>query len=134
MLNKEHIFEVAFREESSEMCREYFKQLGLTLENQFPKSYYEKLSELIQYEIDILLADETYQMVKQLCMHKKIIYNKDCVELLTNGSYFKKREAITFDYYDKFIGFCGWASGCNRIPYIKGFIKWCDWVKKEIKQ
>jgi hypothetical protein len=134
-MNKETIFELAFREESSEMCREYFKQLGLTLEKQFPKSYYEKLSEFIQEEIDILLADETYQMIKQLRMHNKIIYNKDGVELFTNGSYFDKREAITFVYAKERskIYFCGWASGCNRIPYIKGFIKWCDWVKEQLK-
>ena len=132
-MNKEQIFEIAHKQESSDLCREYFKEIGLNLEKQFPKSYYEKLSELIQEEIDFLLADETYQMVKRLCMNNKIIYNKDCVELLTDGSYFDKREAITFDLYNKFIGFCGWASGCNRIPYIKGFIKWCDWVKEQLK-
>lgn len=134
MVTKEQVYEKAHLNESSELARCYFKELGLQLENFYPKSYYEKLSEMIQEEMYPLLADKTYQMVRNLRMHSKIKYDKDDVYLLTDGSYFSKREAITFDLYKRFIGFCGWASGCNRIPYIKGFIKWCDWIKELQKE
>ena len=89
---------------------------------------YYKLSELMQEEIYRLLADKTYSMINKLSMHSKIRLEKDYVHLFVNGFYFNKREAITFDLRNKFIGFNGWASGCNRIPFIKGFIKWCDYM------
>ena len=34
-------------------------------------------------------------------------------------------------WYCRRCGFCGWASGCNRIPFIKGFVKWCDYLVKK---
>lgn len=129
MTSKEEIFEKSHLNESSDLCRQYFKEQGLQLDNFYPTSYYYKLSEFIQDEMYPLLADKTYHMIEQLRMHPKIKFDKDDVYLLTDGSYFNKREAITFDLYTKFIGFCGWASGCNRIPFIKGFVKWVDWVK-----
>jgi hypothetical protein len=78
-----------------------------------------------------LLADKSYDMVGKLRMHPNIKFDKDNVYLLTDGSYFDKREAISFNLNSKFIGFCGWASGCNRIPFIKGFVKWCDYLVKK---
>ena len=132
---KQQILEKAHLNESSELARNYFKELNLDVAViTIPQA--EKLSEFIQKEINILLADETYSMVRELRMHKKIKTDRfGGVYLLTDGSYFKQREAISFNYDKrdnyKFVGFCGWASGCNRIPYILGFIKLCDWMKEE---
>ena len=46
-------------------------------------------------------------------------------ELTVSGTYFSKREAITFNE-NGFIGFAGWASGYHKEPFTVGFIKWCD--------
>ena len=133
---KEKIFETAHLEESSELARKYFDGCGLVIKY-IPIFYYDKLSEFITAEINILLADESYHMVHRLTMNKKIKIDKEGVHLFTDGSYFDKRQAIDFWFKEK-IRFCGWASGCNRIPYIKGFVKWCDYLKKlnamEVKQ
>ena len=131
-MNREEIFEKAHLNESSDMAREYFKQLGLEFKNIKLSDYY-KLSEFIQDEINPLLADKSYQMIDKLRMKDKIKKDKWGFYLLTSGYYFNEREAISFynpeaNDYTINIGFCGWASGCNRIPYIKGFIKWCDWM------
>lgn len=47
--------------------------------------------------------------------------------LTCNGSYFTGREAISFNE-DGFIGFCGWADGCNAAPIVKAFKEWCDYL------
>jgi len=130
---KKEIFEKAHLNESSDLCRQYFKDKGLQLDNFYPPSEYYKLSELIQKEIYPLLADKTYSMIGKLRIHPKIEFDKDYVYLFADGYYFNKREAITFDLRNKSIWFCGWASGCNRIPFIKGFVKWCDYLKETNK-
>jgi hypothetical protein len=43
--------------------------------------------------------------------------------LKVNGPYFSRREAISF-YPDGRIGFCGWASGPNRQPFVEAFSIW----------
>lgn len=132
-MKKGEIFEKAHQEESSELSRKYFELVGLEIEK-VKKIDCEKLSELIQHEMYVLLADKSYSMVPDLRMHKKIKADKFGIYLFTDGSYFKKRQAVSFEFSNdskhKFIGFCGWASGCNRIPFIKGFVKWCDWMKE----
>ena len=115
---------------SSYLCRDYFKKSGLQSDIFYSTNEYYKLSEFIQKEIQVLLSDKSYSMIKNLKMHPKIKFSKDCVRLLTSGYYFKKREAITFNLDTELISFCGWASGCNRIPFVKGFIKWCDYMQK----
>lgn len=135
-MDKQEIFEKAHLSESSELARKYFDSLGFKIESiELPDC--EKLSDFIQKEMYVLLADESYQMVKDLRMCKKIKVDEYGIFLYTNGSYFKERQAISIEHNKrdgfKFIGFCGWASGCNRIPYIIGFVKWCDWMK-ELKQ
>jgi len=128
-LMKQEIFEKAHLNESSNLAREYFSQCSLKIEN-INKKDCEKLSEFITTEINLLLTDKTYSMVRELRMNKKILVDKYGIYLFTDGSYFSKRQAISFEHDKsdgyKFIGFCGWASGCNRIPYLKGFINWCD--------
>jgi len=45
--------------------------------------------------------------------------------MYVNGSYFKRREAISFNP-GGFIGFGGWASSKNVQPMVRAFVKWCD--------
>jgi len=131
MISKREIFEKSHLGESSELCRKYFKEQGLQLDNFYPKSDYYRLAEFIDEEIVPLLADKSYSMIKRLRTHREIKFNKDGVYLFANGYYFDKREAITFNLRTKFIGFCGWASGCNKTPFIRGFIKWCDYLNSQ---
>lgn len=127
-LNPEDIFAVAHLEESSLLAYKYFQVNKCWVKCN--SSSYDKLSQLIADEINILLADKSYQMIERLRMTPKIKQDKTGVYLYTDGAYFTKRDAVSFIFGGK-IKFCSWASGCNRIPYIKGFIKWCDWLKKE---
>jgi hypothetical protein len=121
---------------SSVLAREYFKELGLNY-SKIKESDLYKLREFILDSMYPLLADKTYSMIKELTMDRRIKskFKKDLLiesELYANGSYFTRREAITFNE-DGFIGFCGWASGCNRIPFINGFIAWCNYLAGQIK-
>ena len=52
------------------------------------------------------------------------------VEITVDGSYFKNREAITFNS-DGFVGFAGWACDTNAEPFVNAFIDWVYWMKKE---
>ena len=129
---RNQIFELAHREESSELCRQYFSMIGLRMSDVNLNNCY-KLSEFITNEMLPLLADKSYHMVERLRMCPKIKKDKEAIYLFTSGSYFSKRDAICFWFEDKII-FCPWASGCNRIPYINGFVKWADWLKDEVTQ
>ena len=126
---KKEIFEKAHTEESSELARKYFELSGLEIKK-VTIDQCEKLSDFITDEINKLLVDKSYSMVLRLRMHRRIRETRDGIYLLTDGSYFKKRQAISFNFRDKII-FCSWASGCNRIPYIKGFVKWCDSLRPQ---
>lgn len=72
----------------------------------------------------------------------KIIKNKqgkiEEVSIRVDGTYFSKREAITFyNYEDGFdIGFCGWADMINSFYILKGFYNWLeDYIKiKYVKE
>ena len=132
-------FREAKKEQINDLAREYFYKCGLDL-TMIDKEEIRKLKELMQREINKLLADESYSMVKELYIDYKVKRNKSGISITTSGSYFDEREAICFRKYpgfpnytkeqkpEKEIYFCDWASGCNRIPYIKGFIEWCDWM------
>lgn len=109
---------------ASDLCRKYVGDDFLF--SAMPISNFERLSVLIQKEIDKLLADESYSMVSKLRVKDKIKKNKDGVFLRVSGSYFSDREGISFNSRDNFIGFCGWADGCNRTPFILGFLDWVD--------
>ncbi len=122
--HQKEILDKAHLMESSELARRYFSDLGLSF-NHFTLAQVEKLRDFIQEEMYPLLADKSYSMIKDLSMDKRIDFGTDGIYLFTNGYYFNKRQAISFET-SGFIGFCGWASGCNRIPFIRGLIKWCD--------
>jgi len=128
-MDREKIFKKSHMKESSAFSREYFLQLGITFKD-ISLNEIEVLQKFIQREIDFLLLDKSYHMIKNLCINKKISFSENGIYLFTAGEYFKKREAVSFEP-NGFIGICGWASGCNRIPYIKGFVKWCDFMGME---
>lgn len=46
-----------------------------------------------------------------------------------DGSYFSKREGITFNE-NGFIGFAGEFSTVNTQPILDAFIEWCDKIAK----
>jgi hypothetical protein len=110
-------------------ARQYFKDKGLT---------YDVLN---TYTVDLLvnfLQGEILKMRKEQndCILLRINnqrYTKkqrelndfNNLEITVEGTYFKKREAISFNT-GGFIGFAGWACTNNTKPFIDGFIKWCD--------
>lgn len=47
--------------------------------------------------------------------------------LYVNGSYFRKREAFTFNG-DGFIGIAGWADSKNVRPFLVAFGQWVEWM------
>lgn len=125
---KEEIYLKSHLPESSDLCRSYFKELDLDI-NSVTLEQAESLKTFIQNEMDIL-SDESYSTIKNLKMHPKILKKKSGIYLYADGSYFKKRQAVSFEPRSNLtISFCGWASGCNRIPFIMGFVKWCDWIR-----
>lgn len=122
--------EKAHLEESSEMARRYFVKCGLDIH----KITFEDCSMLrvfLDNEITKLLLDKSYAMISELRTNAEIKFTKTEICLYADGYYFKKRQAISFEITNDFIGFCDWASGCNRIPFIKGFVLWCDWMKEK---
>lgn len=128
---KEDIYKMAHIEESSDSARQYFKDCGLSIKD----ICFEDCSMLrlfIMEEINKLLADKTYRMIPKLWMNPEIKETIAGLCIYVDSCYFIKRVAIRFSFGSDHIYFCPWASGCNRIPFIIGFIKWCDWmVKKE---
>ncbi len=120
--------------DSNELAKEYYVESGLSFTD-IDDNDYELLSDMVQKEIDILLADKSYQMIEGLCI-SKIKTTKKYVSLRIRGSYFGDREGITFFKDDAAsmevaeietpVTFCCSMSGCNRIPFITGFVKWVD--------
>jgi hypothetical protein len=127
---KKEVFEKAHTKDSSELARKYFSLCSLKLKD-VTKEKCEILRNFIKKEMYILLADDSYNMINDFCMDARIRKDKHGIYLYANGSYFTRREAISFYFEEEYIGFCGWASGCNRIPFIIGFIKWCDWLEEK---
>ena len=132
-MKKGELFEKAHLEESSNLAREYFTSCKLNYSN-IDLDNCKKLRQFINQECFKLLEDESYSMIKDLEVNVKIKKDKWGFYLTARGSYFKEREAGSFwnpktNDLSIEVGFCGWASGCNRIPFIKGFVKWCDWMK-----
>lgn len=84
---------------ASSLARDYFANSCIDFLS-LKTSDFEKLSELIQVEIDKLLADSSYHMVRELKMRPKIKKNKDGIFLEVSGSYFDRREAISFNKRD----------------------------------
>jgi len=138
MVSRAEIMDNSHKEESSKLAREYFKESGIKFSDITIEDC-KKLRILINEICYKLCADESYSMIKDLEVNKRIKKDKAGIYLTISGSYFKDRQAISFftpdeklNDLDLPIGFCGWASGCNRIPIIQGFIIWCDWKVRKV--
>lgn len=127
---RENIISVSHEYCASELCRKY---VGDDFDfSKMPFSNFYRLAELIQKEIDKLLTDETYSMIPQLAIKEKIKKNKNGIFLRISGSYFSDREGISFNFErNPFVGFCDEMSGCNRTPFIIGFLNWIDELGNE---
>lgn len=118
---------------TNDYARQYFKNCGLTY------------NDVTEGDIIILvsLLNKAYKKANKehltsvtMSLSKKIDFvntpkltMKKCF-LYVNGTYFTRRECISFNE-DGFIGFCGWADTGNTRPVLEAFIKWCDLIKDE---
>lgn len=109
----------------------------------FKKEFsYAMLKEKHIDHLRLLISQELYSHNKEINMSVKTPLKKDTVVLKTkglkyaaitvSGSYFDKREGITFNQ-DGFIGFAGWASSNNVKPFVDAFEKWLDWLREDVQ-
>ena len=117
---------------NSERARNYFKECGLTYDclNVYTLDL---LSNMIQTEILKQRKEIPNTALVRMNPIKTTATQRKTgkylsVDLTVKGVYFSSREAITF-YEDGFINFCSWASGYHCIPFLEGFVKWCDEIK-----
>lgn len=118
--------------------RQYFKDKGLDY-SKITANDIEFLNRFIERELtDYILSGNEHAL--QMDMSVSRLLKKDVkfnngklgyAYLHVDGSYFKRRESVSFNERG-FIGFCGELSGCNSQPILKGFCKWCDWMKGKI--
>ena len=119
---------------SKDEARQYFEDKGLNYDVLTPQTI-DLLIAMIQVEIIKLKEEITDCFLLRMRQHKYSAKQRKTgdysgIELLVDGTYFSKREAITFNA-DGFIGFSGWGSGYANRPFIDGFIRWCDEVSIE---
>ncbi|WP_255260079.1 hypothetical protein [Bacillus thuringiensis] len=115
-----------------EMARAHFKNLGLSYEK-INKEDINCLLEIISSELSSYL-EHGGEYAQQMDMKLSKLRLKDVkvlkkglqyARIQIDGSYFKRREAITFSSTG-FIGFGGELSDSNVDPILKAFCKWCD--------
>lgn len=96
---------------------------------------YQIIDEMKLYRLKWLIAEELSNHDGKINMRLSTNKKKDVkilkrtglkfAMLKVDGSYFKEREAISFNE-SGFIGFAGWASGYNLEPFANAFEKWMD--------
>lgn len=84
-----------------------------------------QIRELVLCINEELKAD--YVPMRMSVLDMKDISPRGDIELKVSGPYFSDREAITFNA-DGLIGFAGWADEVNVEPFIRGFVRWVDWM------
>jgi hypothetical protein len=114
---------------NNEGARELYSKSGISYSDIGSKEI-GHLVECLKYELEGFESD----LKMKLCKLRKsdIEYNEDGTikkcHLMVDGSYFKRREAISFNSKgtngSEFIGFAGWASTNNVKPMITAFEKW----------
>lgn len=114
---------------NNEEARKLFHQSGISYSDIGSK----EIAQLIKYvKTELIKTDSELNM--KLCRLRKndVSYKddgsiKNCY-LMVDGSYFKRREAISFNTQnikgEEFIGFAGWADDKNVKPFIDGFVTW----------
>lgn len=123
---------------TNDEARQYFKDCGLSYSNIKP-IHIRKLSNVLENEL-IDYYENGGNNAKQMDMKLGRTLKRDMqfeenglkhTYLKVDGSYFKGREAISFNN-GGFIGFAGWADSTNTAPILKAFCKWCDWMQEKI--
>ena len=118
---------------SSDECREYFKECGLS---------YKDITEQEILILVMLLRKElkksneigetsvcTMRLSEKIDMKKRTNGSIKTCFLYLNSHYFTRRECISFNQ-NGYIGFCGWADTGNSNPIKRAFLKWCDAIKE----
>ncbi|MFY0516500.1 hypothetical protein ACOMCU_01525 [Lysinibacillus sp. UGB7] len=118
-------------------ARAYFVEKGLTY-SIITEAFIEQLEIFITEELNAYRLTENgksmdMRLRKTLKKQVKILKRTGLIfaYLRVDGSYFHNREAISFNK-DGFIGFGGEFSSNNTQPYLKAFVRWCDFVASEI--
>ncbi|MBU3145748.1 hypothetical protein [Clostridium sp. CF012] len=117
---------------NNDEAREIFKKLGLSYEK-ISQLHVRMLSNMVEAELITYLASGDFHAA-QMNMRVSAAKVKDSkfekgklqyCYMKVDGSYFKGREAISFNK-DGFIGFGGELSSVNTEPILKAFWKWCN--------
>lgn len=124
---------------TTEEARQYFKDRQLDY-LKIDRTALEKLMDMVDDELLNYLAEGSEHAVEMGLKLSKPLKKDSSFKyggieyayIKVDGSYFKKREAISFNK-DKFIGFCGELSSVNSEPIIRGFCNWCDWLFEYVK-
>ena len=122
-----------------EEARGYFKNLGLKYGHIGSIECF-KLIEYVREELRIFNVEfeakeghliELWVRWRKGIMIPNVKYKQDGsiqeFYIHCKGTWFDKREAISFNK-DGFIGFAGWASDKNALPFTEAFVRWCDWM------
>ncbi len=113
------------KNKTTDYAREYFKKSEIVYE-EITRREIDKLIEFIEIE---LKEHKHFPMrLSKIVRFSRKGYDFGQCYIYVNGSYFKKRQAISFEGED-WIGFCGWACSNNAQPFIIAFLNWCDYMK-----
>lgn len=113
----------------NDIAREYFKSKNLTYDD-ITEGDICTLVMILNRNIkkackEGKMSVDTMRMSQKI--QSKFKSNGTLIEcyLFINSHYFIRRECISFNK-DGFIGFCGWAGGCNVAPIVNSFTEWVD--------
>ncbi|WP_238917223.1 hypothetical protein [Clostridium sp. YIM B02555] len=120
----------------NEEAREYFKSKGLNYKNIDMKSLDVLADKLVLNLEKYKLEGGFHAQQMDMKLRKRTKNDKKFdksglvrAKFYIDGSYFNKREGITF-HEGGFIGFAGEFSTVNTQPILKAFIEWCDYLAK----
>lgn len=114
----------------SEDAREYYNNLGLTYDDITEGDILSLIMMLNKSlkEHKKVRADMGMTLSAKMDIKRKSNGVITQCNLYCNGSYFTRRQGISFEK-GGWIGFCGWADTGNTQPFVTTFIKWCDTLK-----
>lgn len=124
---------------NNDEAREYFKSKGLSYKNIDIKSLDILAEKLIlsleKYKLEGRFHAQQMDMKLRRRTKQDKKFNKFGLvraRFYIDGSYFNKREGITF-HENGFIGFAGEFSTVNTQPILNAFVEWCDYLASEVK-
>lgn len=123
---------IPYRIKEAKLRKRFNEQFDYSMLHETHMSH---LQSLVSHELLTHDSDMAMRVRKPLKKDTKILKTRGLIhsKIKVDGSYFKGREAITFNK-DGFIGFAGWASGRNLKPFVRAFEKWLDWLDKEYEE